>query len=124
MKNQGYIKQIKMNKSALDIIVDALSDAEWDQLRLKADSKRVFHKSNIFSAKRTSAIEFSDWILKHNLINGYDNDGYACWVLSDGSGTTYTSLELYNAYIRGDFEPDEDDMSDWDVTLMDGLDDL
>lgn len=111
-----------MNKEALDIIVDALTDQEWEQLRMKADSKRAFHKSNIFSAKRSSAIEFGDWILKHNIHNGYDMDGSACWVVADGSGTVYSSLELYNAYIRGDFEPDEDDLSDWDNTLMDGLD--
>ncbi len=114
-----------MNKETLDILIDAMSDTEWNELRLRADAKKAFNASNVFSAKRSSAIEFSDWILKHNLANGYDNDGYACWVLADGSGTTFTSIELYNAYMNGDFEPnDEDDLSDWDVTLTDGLDDL
>lgn len=113
-----------MNKETLDILIDAMSDTEWNELRLRADSKKAFNASNIFSAKRSSAIEFGDWILKHNLVNGYDEDGSACWVLADGSGTTYTSLELYNAYMNGDFEQDEDDMSVWDVTLMDGLEDL
>jgi hypothetical protein len=109
-------------KTALEIIIDSITDPEWEQLQMRADSKRAFHKSKIFGAKRSSAIEFADWILKHNLVNGYDNDGYACWVLADGSGTTYNSLELYNAYMNGDFEPDdEDDLSDWDNTLMDGL---
>lgn len=114
-----------MNKETLDILVDALNDSEWNELRLRADAKRAHNAAAIYSAKRSSAIEFADWILKHTLVNGYDADGFACWVLADGSGTTYTSLELYNAYMNGDFEPDdEDDLSDWDNTLMDGLDDL
>jgi hypothetical protein len=114
-----------MNKETLDILIDAMSDTEWNELRLRSDARRASQASATYSAKRSSAIEFGDWILKHNLTNGYDEAGFACWVLADGSGTTYTSLELYNAYMNGDFEPDdEDDFSDWDNTLMDGLDDL
>jgi hypothetical protein len=114
-----------MNKETLDILINAMSDTEWNELRLRSDARRASQASAIYSAKRSSAIEFADWILKHNLANSYDKDGFACWVLADGSGTTYTSLELYNAYMNGEFEPDdEDDLSDWDNTLMDGLDDL
>lgn len=112
----------KMNKETLDILIDSMSDTEWNELRLRADAKKAFNASNIFSAKRSSAIEFGDWILKHTVLPSYDEDGSACWVVADGTGTTYTSLELYNAYMNGEFEPDDDDMGDWDVTLMDGLD--
>ena len=112
-----------MNKETLDILIDALSEKEWQELKNRADAKKAFTKADIFRARRESAIQFGDWILKHNVLPSYDYDGFACWVVADGAGKLYTSLELYNAYLNGDFEDDED-MSDWDNTLQDGLDDL
>lgn len=112
-----------MNKETLDMLLDALSEKEWTELKNRADVKKAFNKADIFRTKRESAIQFGDWILKHNVLPSYDEDGFACWVVADGAGKVYTSLELYNAYMNGDFEDDED-MSDWDNTLLDGLEDL
>ncbi len=113
-----------MNKTTLEIIVDALNDAEWNELRLRADARRASHASNIYAAKRSSAIEFGDWILKHTISPSHDADGFACWIVN-GTETFYTTYELYNAYLNGDFEPDDDDdLADWEITLTDGLEDL
>ena len=112
---------LSMNRSTLDILIDALSEQEWQELKNRADAKKAFNKADIFRAKRESAVQFGDWILKHNILPGYSWDGFACWVVADGEGKEYTSLELYNAYMNGEFD-DEDD--DWDVTLNDGLENL
>ena len=109
-----------MDKQTLDILIDALSEQEWNELKRRAEAKQAFKTVNTFRARQESAIQFGDWILKHNILPSYDEEGYACWVVADGAGKVYTSLELHNAYLNGDFE-DEDDMSIWDVTLMDGL---
>jgi hypothetical protein len=110
-----------MNKSTLDILIDALSEQEWQELKNRADVKKAVTKADIFSAKRESAIQFGDWILKHNVIPGYDEDGSCCWVVPDGKGKVYTSLALFNIYQTGEWEMEDDD---WDVTLNDGLEDL
>ena len=112
-----------MDKSTLDILIDALSEQEWQELKNRADVKKAFTKADIFRAKRESAIQFGDWILKHNILPSYDEEGSACWVVADGACKVYTSLELHNAYLNGEFDDDED-MSDWDVTLNDGLEEL
>lgn len=96
-------------KNTLDIIAESLSDEEWEALRLKVETKRAFEKAKIYKTKRESAIKFSDWILKHNLVNGYDQEGLPCWVVPNGEGNTYTSLELFNIYIRGDWEEYRDE---------------
>lgn len=96
-------------KSALEIIVDSLSDEEWQQLKLKADSRKAFQASQVFRAKRESAIGFGDWILKHNVVNGYDTEGSACWVVPDGKGDTYTTRDLYTIYITGQWDDLADD---------------
>jgi hypothetical protein len=31
-------------------------------------------------------------------------DGSSCWVVPDGKGNTYTSTELYNIYITGQWD--------------------
>ena len=111
-----------MDKPTLDILIDALSEQEWQELKRRVESKHAFRSADILRAKRESAIQFGDWILKHNVVSGYDDDGSACWVVPDGTGTCYTTLELYNIYITGRW--DDEDMSDWDNTLLDGLDDL
>jgi hypothetical protein len=94
------------DKEALEILLDALSYAEWTQLKLLRESRNAHSAGNIVIARRTSAVQFADWILKHNVKSGYDENGWCCWVLVDGSGRTLTSLELYNEYINGLFEPD------------------
>jgi hypothetical protein len=111
-------------KQTLDILLDALTEKEWQELKYRAELRQALYKNEVPLAKMQSAVQFGDWILKHNVLPSYDEDGAACWIVADGVGKEYTSTQLYWAYMNGDFEPDEDDMSDWDVTLMDGLDDL
>jgi len=96
-------------KNTLDIIIDSLSDEEWNTLRLKVDAKKAFEKAKGYKAKRESAISFADWILEQNVAVGYDQNGSSCWVVADGEGNTYTSLELFNIYIRGDWDEYEDE---------------
>ena len=93
-----------MDKTTLDILIDSLSDQEWTELKFRAETKKVWQKTDLFRAKRESAIQFGDWILKHNVVNGYDIDGSSCWVVPDGKGNTYTSLELYNIYVTGEWD--------------------
>ena len=97
-------------KTTLDILIDALSDSDWAQLKLKAESRKAFQKIEVFETKRRSAIEFGDWILKHNVVNGYDGDGSSCWVVPDGKGNTYTSLELYNIYLIGEWDQEDEEL--------------
>ena len=92
------------NKSTIEILIDSLSDHDWAQIHLKADARRAFQKSEVIAAKKRSAIEFGDWILKHTVVNGYDMDGSSCWVVPDGKGNTYTSIELYNIYVTGEWD--------------------
>ena len=107
-----------MDKLALEIIIDALSDQDWTQLQLKANARKAFQKAEIITAKRQSAIEFGDWILKHNVISGYDMDGVSCWVVPDGKGNTYTSTELYNIYLTGEWEEFDSDEFDIDLSHL------
>lgn len=112
-----------MNKSTLDILIDALSDQEWQELKNRADAKKAFTKADVFRAKRESAIQFGDWILKYTVPPGQDDSMYQFWLTRFGDEIThYTTLELYNIYITGQW--DDEDMSDWDVTLSDGLENL
>jgi len=96
---------------SLDILLESISDEEWRAIQLKVDSKRAHQSASIFKAKRESAIGFGDWILKKNLVNGCDEDGSSCWVFPDGRGKTYTTLEIYNIYITGEWE-EYDDLED------------
>jgi hypothetical protein len=96
-------------KNTLDIIIDSLSDEEWNELRLKVDTKKTFERAKVYKAKRESAIGFADWILEQNVAVGYDQNGSSCWVVADGEGNTYNSLELFNIYIRGDWDEYEDE---------------
>lgn len=97
------------NKPALEILLGALSDAEWMQLKQLRESKNAFRNSDIVVARKTSAVQFANWILKHTVNPGYDENGWACWVLADGTDRVFTSTELYEAYINGLFDPEEDD---------------
>jgi hypothetical protein len=104
-------------KNTLDIIIDSLSDEEWNELRLKVDAKKAFEKAKGYKAKRESAIGFADWILEQNVAAGYDQNGLPRWVVADGEGNTYTSLELFNIYIRGDWDEYDDEEDDLDDSL-------
>ena len=108
-----------MDKQTLDILIDALSEQEWNELKRRAEAKQAFKTVDTFRARQESAIQFGDWILKKNVIPGYDEERSACWVVPDGTGTCYTTLELYRIYVNGEWE--DNDISIWDVTLMDGL---
>jgi hypothetical protein len=117
---------VKKYPTTLDIIADALTEEDWNALRLKMESKKAFHKASLIEVGKSKAIQFADWILKHNLVNGYDEDGSSCWVVANGKGEVYDSVQLYNIFLTGVW-PGEDEeeylyLSDWDVTLMDGLD--
>jgi hypothetical protein len=98
-------------ENTLDIIIESMTDSEWERLKLKVDSNKAHKAAKTFSDKRESDIKFGNWILKKNLVNGYDPDGSSCWVVPDGKGNTYTTVEIYNIYIylRGDWEDVEDD---------------
>jgi predicted choloylglycine hydrolase len=94
---------------SLDVLLESISDDDWRDIKLKVESKRAHQSASIFKAKRESAINFGDWLLKKNLVNGYDDEGSSCWVVPDGKGNTYTTLEIYNIYITGQWEEDENE---------------
>jgi hypothetical protein len=94
------------NKEALEILLGALTDAEWTQLKHLRESRSANQITNMVVARKTSAIRFADWILMNTVRSGYDKDGRCYWILLDGSNRVFTSEELYNAYINGLFEPD------------------
>ena len=85
----------------LDVIADGLTEADWLTLKLKIESKKAFHKASLIEAGKSKAIEFADWILKHNLVNGYDESGSSCWVVANGRGEVYDSVQLYNIFLLG-----------------------
>ena len=93
----------------LDILLESIGDEEWELIKNKVEIKRTHRHAENFRNRRESAITFGDWLLKHNLVNGYDQEGSSCWVVPDGKENTYTTLEIYNIYLRGDWEDVEDD---------------
>ena len=97
------------NKEALEIILGALTDTEWMQLKHLRETKSAHSITNIVIARKTSAIQFADWILRYAVRSGYDKDGCCYWILVDGSNRVCSSEELYNEYINGVFELEEDD---------------
>ncbi len=97
------------NKEALEILLGALSDAEWMQLKHLRETKSAHSITNIVIARKTSAIQFADWILRYAVRSGYDKDGCCYWILVDGSNRVCSSEELYNEYINGVFEPEKDE---------------
>ena len=104
-----YINNTTSMENTLDIIIESMTDPEWEKLKLKVEANRTHRSIKSFSDKRESAIKFGDWILKKNLVNGYDSEGSSCWVVPDGNGDSYTTVEIYNIYLRGDWEEAEDD---------------
>ncbi len=117
------------DKETLNILIDALTDSDWEQLRLKAEVRRAFQKAEVIRAKRQSAESFAEWILEHGAKPGFDDNMNPRWYTQfDDDCTYYTSEELYRIYTTGEWEisknDDDPDLSDWEVTINDGLDDL
>lgn len=117
------------DKETLNILIDALTDSDWEQLRLKAEVRRAFQKAEVIRAKRQSAESFAEWILEHGAKPGFDDNMNPRWYTQfDDDYTYYTSEELYRIYTTGEWEisknDDDPDLSDWEVTINDGLDDL
>ena len=119
----------EINKETLNILIDALSDSDWEQLRLKADVRRAFQKVEVIRAKQQSAESFAEWILEHGMSPGFDNNMNPRWYIQFGEDYIYyTSEELYRIFTSGEWDickdDDDSDLSDWEVTINDGLDDL
>jgi hypothetical protein len=95
-------------KNTLDIIIESMSEEEWAKLKLKVETKKAFDKTKIYSAKRNASIEFAEWILKHNINSGYNQNDVSCWITPKGD-YILTSLELYNLYINGDLDIEDDE---------------
>jgi hypothetical protein len=109
-----------MNKSVLNILIDALTEEEWSQIKLKVEARMAFQRAASIRERQESAIQFGDWILKHNVTQTYV-EGALCWTIEHlPVPENFTTLELYKIYVTGEWE---EDLSDWDVTLNDGLDD-
>lgn len=96
-------------KNTIDIIIDSLSEEDWNKLKLKIETKKTFEKVKISREKTQSSINFADWILKHNLIISKDIDGNSCWSSPYEEGEKYNSLQLYNIYKIGDWDIEDDD---------------
>lgn len=100
----------EVNKETLNILIDALSDSDWEQLRLKADVRRAFQKAEVLRAKQQSAESFAEWILEHEVRPGFDDNMNPRWYIKFGDDYTYyTSVELYRIYITGEWEISEDE---------------
>ena len=100
----------EVNKETLNILIDALSDSDWEQLRLKADVRRACQKAEVLRAKQQSAESFAEWILEHEVRPGFDDNMNPRWYTQFGDDYTYyTSTELYRIYITGEWEISEDE---------------
>jgi hypothetical protein len=91
-------------ENTFDIIIQSMTDEEWQKLKLKVESMKAFQKVEAFKNKRDFAIGFGEWLLKHSLVASYDDEGSSCWVVPDGKGDMYNTQELYNIYILGTWD--------------------
>ena len=96
-------------KNSIDILLESLTDEQWRDIKLRADSNRAHQAAKRYSDKRESAIKFSEWILTHNIANGQNEDGSPCWLDPHGQEKTYTSQDLYNIYINGAWDEEDED---------------
>lgn len=110
-------------KNSIDILLESLTDEQWKDIKLRADANRAHQTVERYNIKRESAINFSEWILKHNITNGQSDESSPCWFDPYVQEKTYTSQELYSIYINGVwdeaeeeedevYEEDEDDEND------------
>ena len=109
-------------KRTLETLLDSIPAEEWQAVKLKMDSKKAHEASKRFQEKRDSALKFGDWILTKDLLASFNDIMEPRWIERFGNEITYyTTEEIYNIYLSGEW--DEDD-SEWDSTLEDGLEDL
>jgi len=106
-----------IDKETLNILIDALTDSDWEQLRLKAEVRRAFQKAEVIRAKQQSAESFAEWILENGAKPGFDNNMNPRWYTQFGDDYTYyTSEELYRIYTTREWEisknDDDPDLSD------------
>lgn len=83
----------------LNKMLESLSDEEWSAVTLRIDAKRELLKAETFRKMKHEAIQFGDWILKHNVEPELDKDLSACWVRKrindEDEIETFTSQEVY-----------------------------
>jgi hypothetical protein len=96
-------------------MLESLSDDEWSKIVLKLEAKRAHMKADTFNKMKREAIQFGNWILKHNVEPGYDESQSTCWVRKypnseeDINVEYLTSQELYLKYFLGEWDEIEDD---------------
>lgn len=96
-------------KNSIDILLESLSDEQWSKIKLRADSNRAHQAVERYNLKRDSAINFSEWILTSPVIRAHNKEGYPYWFNPDDQEKIYTSTDLYNIYINGDWDEEEED---------------
>jgi hypothetical protein len=122
-------------KSALDIIIDSLTDSDWAQLELRMDKKKELQNAGIENAKKLGANKFADWLLSQKNINiTIDDNGNRCWglkhepiyitTLKPGE-TTFTSDELHNIFLSGIFDIKLDNYQpNYNITVDNRIDEI
>jgi hypothetical protein len=98
-------------KNSIDILLESLTDEQWRDINLRADSNRAHQAAERFKTKRESAIKFSEWILTSPVIRMHNNEGSPCW-FNPNNQERYTSQELYNIYINGVWDEEGEDEDD------------
>jgi hypothetical protein len=100
----------------IDIIIESMSDEEWEKISLKASANRAHRAAERYRDRRDSVIKFGDWILDHSVYPDYNNKNEPRWSTRFGNEYTYyTTEELFNIYIRGDWDIEEDDDTNDDL---------
>ena len=92
-------------------MLESLSDDEWSKIVLRIDTKRAHDKAKTFKKMKDEAIQFGDWILKHNVEQTVDENQSKCWVRKDhlSENEYLTSQELYLKYFLGTWDEVGDD---------------
>jgi hypothetical protein len=98
-------------KNSIDILLESLTDEQWRDIRLRADSNRAHQAVDRYNLKRDSAIKFSEWILTSPVIRVHNNESSPCW-FNPNDQERYTSQELHTIYINGIWEEEEEDEDD------------
>jgi hypothetical protein len=99
----------------LNKMLESLSDEEWSTITLRIDSKRAHNKAETFRKMKHEAIQFGNWILKHNVEPGFDENLSACWIRKNPTSEDdiidkhLTSQELYLIYFLGTWDEISDE---------------
>lgn len=108
-------------EKTLDIIFESLTDEGWEKLKLKVESLKAFQSVEVAKVKRESALEFGDWILKHQVtIQLLEDEELPKWTVLDEAcrvAESYTTNQLYNIYLSGEWDEEEDEDDCEDDTL-------